>query len=252
MLLSLAQWRGPIPNKDTNGQTEVRGLVLHIMEGHLLGTDNEFHNPTSRASSHFGTAKDGTFYQWVDTKDKAWAESAGNAHWISVENEGFVPDALTDVQINRCAQLLAWLHLQYGVPLQSTDDPNGRGIGWHGMGGKAWGGHSGCPGETIKGQRGIIVNRAVDVINYLGSLNKPPTGVTVQPVFNNLTIDRIVDINHGRVLTSDGAVYCGRDASYAGGANGKDFFVGRTAARFADDPPRNYTIVATSGERYDF
>ena len=49
-------------------------------------------------------------------------------------------------------------------------------------------------------------------------------------------------------------------APYYGGANGHDYFNGRIAATFKADPKNvaiknakgGYTIVATSGEKYDF
>jgi hypothetical protein len=143
---------------------EVRGLVLHIQQGTEQGSEAWFKNPAAEASSHFLNPKKGGLRQLVDTKDRAWAEASGNSHWVSIENEGFVPDALTASQVENAAQLLAWLHKTYAVPLQSTDDPNGRGLGWHGMGGAAWGGHVGCPGDAIKAQRAQIIARAKEIV----------------------------------------------------------------------------------------
>jgi hypothetical protein len=163
-LMPGATWIGPTPNKTPDGMVEVRGLVLHIQEGTESGSEAWFKNPSAQASAHFLNPKSGGLRQLVDTKDRAWAEAGGNSHWVSVENEGFVPDKLTDSQVENCAQLLAWLHKTYAVPLQSTDDPNGRGLGWHGMGGAAWGGHTGCPGDNIKAQRGAIIARAQQIV----------------------------------------------------------------------------------------
>lgn len=154
-----ATWIGPTPNETDNGMVEVRGLVLHIQQGYESGSEAWFKNPASQASSHFLNPKTGPLRQLIDTSDRAWAEAAGNAHWISVENEGFVPDALTPSQVENCAQLFAWLSRTYNVPVVSTDDPNGKGLGWHGMGGSAWGGHPDCPGENIKAQRPAILTR---------------------------------------------------------------------------------------------
>jgi hypothetical protein len=161
---------GPTPNKVVDGMVEVRGLVLHIQQGTEAGSEAWFKNPTAQASAHFLNPKTGGLRQLVDTKDRAWAEAAGNSHWVSVENEGFVPTALTASQVENCAQLLAWLHKTYSVPLQSTDDPNGKGLGWHGMGGAAWGGHTGCPGDAIKAQRPAIIARAKAILG----LTPPP------------------------------------------------------------------------------
>ncbi|MDX3759356.1 peptidoglycan-binding protein [Streptomyces sp. AK02-04a] len=166
-LMPGATYIGPTPNKRVDGMVEVRGLVLHIQQGTEAGSESWFKNPASQASSHFTNPKTGGLRQLVDTKDRAWAEAAGNAHWVSVENEGFVPDALTASQVENAAQLLAWLHKTYQVPLQSTDDPNGKGLGWHGMGGAAWGGHTGCPGDAIKAQRPAIIARAKAILGIV-------------------------------------------------------------------------------------
>lgn len=152
-----------------------RGLILHIMQGTLDGTDAWFKNPASQASAHFGVGKDGRLLQWVDTADKAWAIAAGNRQWVSLECEGKVPDRLTPQQIAVAASLLAWLHTSDGVPLQATDDPNGgHGLGWHGMGGDAWG-HPDCPGTNIIAQRGAIIAAA-------GGAVPPAAVVPVQPL----------------------------------------------------------------------
>jgi N-acetylmuramoyl-L-alanine amidase len=154
-----AQWR-PVPNCTDNGQEAVYGVVLHIMEGTLDGSDAWFRNTKSQASAHFGVGKDGRIYQWVDTKDRAWAESAGNRTWLSIEHEGRSGDSLTPAQLAATARIVAWMHQVHGFPLQITDSVTGRGIGWHGMGGAAWGGHYDCPGSPIKAQRADIIAAA--------------------------------------------------------------------------------------------
>lgn len=59
-------------------------------------------------------------------------------------------------------------------------------------------------------------------------------------------------------LAASGAVYALEGAPYLGGPNGKDYFKGRTAARFIDLSPdeiragRTYTVVSTSNERYSY
>ncbi|MFF7881075.1 peptidoglycan-binding protein [Streptomyces sp. NPDC020794] len=162
-----ATFIGPTPNETDGGQEEVRGLVLHIQQGTEAGSEAWFKNPASQASAHFLNPKTGNLRQLVDTANRSWAEAAGNRYWVSIENEGFVPDALTASQLENAAQLLAWLHKTYNVPLQSTDDPNGHGLGWHGMGGAAWGGHTGCPGDAIKAQRGAIIARAKVILGIV-------------------------------------------------------------------------------------
>ena len=155
-----ASWRPAAINYTPGGMNGVRGVVVHIMEGTLAGTDSWFRNPVSQVSAHFGTGKNGDLYQWVDTTDRAWAEVAGNPYWISIENEGRSGDTLTEAQLDRCANVLRWAHEVHGVPLQVTSDPNGSGLGYHAMGGAAWGGHYDCPGAQIVAQLAEIVKRA--------------------------------------------------------------------------------------------
>lgn len=158
-----AAWRGPVPNENSGGMLAHYGLVLHIMEGTLDGTDSWFHNPAAQVSAHFGNPKGGGLVQWVDTDDKAWAEAAGNPYWVSVENEGNSGDSLTDSQVENLANLLVWLHGVHGVHLQVTDDVNTGGLAYHALGGAAWGGHYDCPGAPIIAQRPQIVARALEI-----------------------------------------------------------------------------------------
>lgn len=171
-----AEWIGPTPNETPGGQVDVHGLVLHIQEGTEAGSESWFKNPEAQASAHFLNPKSGGLRQLVDTNDRAWAEMAGNRHWISVENEGYSGEELTTSQLENVAQLYAWLHNTYGIPLQPTDDPNGQGIGWHGMGGDAWGGHFDCPGDPIKAQRPAILARAQQILGGVPSGGGGSTG----------------------------------------------------------------------------
>lgn len=154
-----AEWH-PVRNYTRGGQDEVRGVVVHIMAGTLDGTQGWFNNPTAQASSHFGTGKAGALRQWVDTDDRAWAQSAGNRTWLSVENEGQGGDTLTEQQLDDNAAVLAWAHTEYDVPLRLATGPEDRGLGYHAMGGSAWGGHTSCPGPRIVAQLPEIVTRA--------------------------------------------------------------------------------------------
>lgn len=174
MRFSGAQWIGPTPNMTAGGMGTVRGLVLHIDQGSEAGSIAWCMNPASQVSAHFFNPKSGGLAQMVDTADMAWAEVDGNPNWISVEHEGNSGDSLTSSQIANDAALLAWLHAQYGVPLVATDDPNGSGVGWHGMGGVDWGDHPDCPGAPIVAQRSAIIAAA-------GGSSAPSPGAPAYP-----------------------------------------------------------------------
>lgn len=155
----IAEWVGPTPNQSGPMQ-EYRGLVIHIMQGSYAGSVAWGKNPASSVSFHFATRGDGHIGQLVDTAVTAWTQANGNGHWISVENEGYSGNPLTPQQVEAVAQVYARGVRDYGWPYQLADSPTGRGLGWHGMGGMAWGGHPDCPGAPIVAQRQQILNRA--------------------------------------------------------------------------------------------
>ena len=156
----IAEWVGPTPNRNAGGMVEYRGLVLHIMQGSYAGSIAWGKNPASSVSFHFATRADGHIGQLVDTVDTAWTQANGNGHWLSVENEGFSGNELTAGQLEACAQIYARGVRDYGWAYQLADGTSGRGLGWHGMGGDAWGGHPDCPGAPIVAQRQQILDRA--------------------------------------------------------------------------------------------
>ena len=165
----------------------LHGLVLHIEEGTEAGTRGWFNTsvtdrqaaldaawekggkkgPQPKAygsSAHFGNPKSGLLEQFVDTNDQAWAQGTGNQHWISVENEGYSGDSLTQSQMENLAHLMLWLKVTEDVPLQLADNPAGFGLGHHAMGGKSWGNHPRCPGDAIIAQRQKIIALANQIL----------------------------------------------------------------------------------------
>lgn len=163
MLWSEVPYLGPPDDNWTRGFVECRGLVLHIAEGSFDGTIAWMRNPASDVSSHFVIARDGRIAQMLDTEHTAWTQVAGNGHWVSVENEGFSTQGFTTEQTEANAQLYAWLLRTHGVPAQLADSPSGSGLGWHGMGGVAWGNHPGCPGAINVALRPVILARAITI-----------------------------------------------------------------------------------------
>lgn len=170
----IAGWVGPTVNEGDGdgrpGEPEDRmaghvGLVVHIAEGTYDGTEAWERNPVAEVSSHFVVARDGRVAQMVDTDDRSWCQGAGNASWLSVENEGYKTQAPTAAQVEALAQLYARCMTEYGAPAQLSESPGVGGLGWHGMGGAAWGGHYDCPGEGLKSARPAILARALEIAN---------------------------------------------------------------------------------------
>jgi hypothetical protein len=151
---------------DTNwGGSIIRppaGMVVHIAEGSYQGTIAWQQNPNADVSSYFVTSRAGDIAQMLDLDLMAWTQAAGNPNWIGVENEGFHTDAFTDAQINANARIFAWLRSVWpATPAQVTNSVNVGGLGWHGMGGVAWGNHPDCPGTPNVALLPTILARAV-------------------------------------------------------------------------------------------
>jgi hypothetical protein len=166
----IAEFVGPTPNENPGEMASVLGVVLHIQQGNEAGSLAWCKNPASQVSAHFFAPKVGVPVQLVDTADKAWAEMAGNARWLSVENEGYSGQDLTRDQIEANAQILARAHRELIVPIAASDSVDRGGLGWHGMGGDFWGGHPDCPGQPVILQRPAILQRALVI---LGQSNAP-------------------------------------------------------------------------------
>lgn len=176
MRISWAEWRGPIYGRTSNGfHHPAIGMVCHIMGSSTQSADNWFHSPKSGdpkvgAGATFGICNggsahvnsswvDGHLIQWADTDDRCWAQGAGNPYYHSVETEG-ASGPMTDKQIETFSKLYKELHDVEGFPFALAEIPGQPGLGWHGMGGSAWGGHNYCPGPERRMQRGIILTKA--------------------------------------------------------------------------------------------
>lgn len=145
MICDFANWRPISVNFTPGGMAQIRGFVPHCQVGNGSLADF-FNRSATQASTHFWISKTGVLEQYVDTDDKAWAEGAGNAYFISSEFEGQVDEPMTSQQLDMGGRLIAWTYQNVGqFPLAVNEHPDGQGITPHYAGGAAWGGHS-CPG----------------------------------------------------------------------------------------------------------
>jgi hypothetical protein len=144
-------------NQFSNGAMHsYRGVVLHVNDSDGPSLYNWIAGGHDM-SCHFQVAKDGTIEQYIDTANSSWCQADGNNDWLSVETQGFPTEPLTPAQVDAIRGIVSWAHLTHGIPLQLAETPAGTGLGWHGMGGDAWGGHPGCPGDLRKAQRAEIL-----------------------------------------------------------------------------------------------
>ena len=156
-------WIGsPNHYQGRNGYT-ITHITLHIMVGHLTGTDSVF-NHTGGASAHYGIGADGTIHQYVNEHDGSWSDAnyASNNSTISIEHEGGmngIPCTRTcmDTSAKLCADIArrqGWTHL------------------WHdGLKGNVWlhreipgTDHAGCPDLA---PNGLDVQYVIDKANQL-------------------------------------------------------------------------------------
>jgi hypothetical protein len=147
-----------------------RGLVVHVTDGALtLGSLFGFFNmkqqklrngsPT-KSSAHFGVAKDGTIWQFVDTDHQAFAQRAGAASWISVENCGIIGQALTDAQIESVGNILFWLNTVYpSIPVRLAKSIGETGLAFHSLD-PSWSRDNRCPGKKVIAQLPRIIDFA--------------------------------------------------------------------------------------------
>lgn len=159
------KWIGsPNHYNGRNGHT-VTHITLHIMVGHLAGTDSVFLNPNSQASAHYGIGANGSVHQYVSEDDGSYSDAnfASNNSTISIEHEGGmagVPctQACMDASARLCADIArrhGWTHL------------------WHdGLNGNIWlhrevpgTDHYGCPDNTINGLNvDYVINKANQIL----------------------------------------------------------------------------------------
>jgi hypothetical protein len=111
------------------------GIVVHVMEGTLDGTDRWFNDPSAKVSSHYGVGVDGSVHQYVAEQDTAF--HAGivvnptaplviarpnvnpNFYTIGIEHEGNAADAWTVPQSAASAALVADIAARWDIVLDT-------------------------------------------------------------------------------------------------------------------------------------
>lgn len=156
---------GPPDSNWSNGPIRPpRGQVTHIAEGSFQGTINWQRNPAADVSSFFVVSLLGEIVQMLDLDLIAWTQAGGNPAWVGVENEGWHTGQLTPAQVEANARIFAWLVSVWpSIPYAVATSPAGFGLGWHGMGGAAWGNHPDCPGPNNVPLLPRIVARAEQI-----------------------------------------------------------------------------------------
>jgi hypothetical protein len=155
--------RGPYDGGSHGGPVTAHdGLVEHVTTN-WADPSGFFSRPVNGASSHFWIRKDGLIVQMLPLEVASWAQSAGNYSYVSVETDGTPDVELTPEQVSAFGEVYGFVetHPTFGgFGYHLAEAPGQLGLGWHGMGGAAWGGHTGCPGDLRKAQRPAILAAA--------------------------------------------------------------------------------------------
>lgn len=180
------QYNDPFPcvnGTKAGGSRQMMGLVMHTEVGNEAGTIATFNDPAKQVSAFFAIGQDGDIWQFgpVGQNWEAWAQGGGNPDWYSIEDADNTHPSipLTAAQVTAFAQILECLSAFAGFPLQVSDSVDVKGLGWHGMGGVAWGNHPNCPGDVRKAQRPAIIALAKEIRTGIQPPPEPIEGIVV-------------------------------------------------------------------------
>lgn len=121
-------WIGSPNHYNGRNGYAVTHITLHIMVGHLAGTDSVFLNANSQASAHYGIGADGTVHQYVSENDGSYSDAnfTSNNSTISIEHEGGMNGIpCTQACMNASARLCADIARRYGWTHLWHDGLNG-------------------------------------------------------------------------------------------------------------------------------
>lgn len=160
-----ARWR-PLPEHGKQKRITPTQLVLHsaVGRGSVWGF---FAKGNVVVESTFWVSLTGDVEQYMDSAEKAEAQSIGNPRAISVESaDNGHPDEFpwTDAQVEALAQLAAWCNRVHGIPLRLCPSWDSPGIGYHRQY-KQWNPNThSCPGTARIRQVPQIIARAKQIV----------------------------------------------------------------------------------------
>lgn len=139
----MAKFIGAHPRNFSPGRAGFRpeAIVIHVMDGSLIGTDSWFNDPRSRVSAQYGVGKGGEVHQYVKETDSAFqAGTVVNPRWplikrgqsgrgfinpnfytIGVEHEGkgLNPAAWPQAQLDASVALVADIARRWAIPVDA-------------------------------------------------------------------------------------------------------------------------------------
>ena len=134
----MAIWIGAGPANFTPGRAhghQPEAVVIHIMDGTLVGTDSWFNTAASQVSAHYGVGKTGVLHQYVKETDTAhhagivdkpsWSRIKPNTnpnyYTIGIEHEGVdsVPWPWPAAQLQASLELVRGICDRWAIPLDA-------------------------------------------------------------------------------------------------------------------------------------
>jgi len=208
------RWIGS-PNKEKGRQGyRVEAIVIHIMEGTLVGTDSWFKSQESGVSAHYGVGTDGEVHQYVADGDTAW--HAGyvvgpswrlikpgvnpNYYTIGIEHEGTADTPWTDAMYQASAELIRDICHRWSVPFDRDRIIGHREI----RADKSCPGHQVDLGKLVEMARtGVVAPEAYNFCGQPGSV-RTRVDLNVRRAAPTTTVEVIRTVPTGTELSYEG------------------------------------------------
>ena len=180
----MAIWKGAHPGNFRSGRAQFRpeAVVIHIMDGSLIGTDSWFNDAKSHVSAHYGVGKKGEVHQYVKEADSAfhagtvespkWTlikrKGAGsgfinpNFYTIGIEHEGkgLSPDVWSKAMRQASLELVADIVRRWDIPINADHI---------------------IPHCDIRKSKPNCPGKGVDLIDYIADLAAQQPGAVAAP-----------------------------------------------------------------------
>jgi hypothetical protein len=132
-------WKGAHSGNFRSGRPagqRPEAIVIHVMDGTLVGTDSWFNDPASKVSAHYGVGRRGQVHQYVKETDTAFhagtvvrptwplyrPNSNPNFYTIGIEHEGRGLDAnpWPEAQLQASLALAADIAARWNIPIDAN------------------------------------------------------------------------------------------------------------------------------------
>jgi N-acetylmuramoyl-L-alanine amidase len=166
------RWIGSKHKNKGRGGFRPEAVVIHVMEGTLVGTDSWFNNPASKVSAHYGVGRDGTIHQYVSETDTAFHAGRRskptwgmikdginpNLYTIGIEHEGDGGSAWPPAMYEATTALIRDICMRWSIPIDRD----------HIIGHREIYSAKTCPGSAVSLEKIIKLTRpeALNAGNY--------------------------------------------------------------------------------------